>query len=202
MDQPNREAQVRYMKMLIQQEEIHWAYNISASISTWFILVGYLSFPGTFTSLEGKTTGHEVGKVIYDNVKNIPLLVIAAVLCAIGCAGCGWLWWRWNENFIWLGRHIFLYVISSTWEFISNNLRPVFTTSITGLASTLSAVYSSHHGQWSVTARFTAAATGSFAILTGGIFIYNDWRLTGLKNSAMAGSKSGMRKLLERWIPA
>lgn len=43
-----------------------------------------------------------------NTVQNISLLWLAVICCIVGVLGMVWLWWRWQENYIWLSSWIFL----------------------------------------------------------------------------------------------
>lgn len=129
-------------------------------------------FPSTFTSLnalgENSTiaSSHAATDILKE-VKDVPLLYIAAFCSGIGAAGMIWLWVQWRANFVWLLNRIFL---------------PGCLNSFAGLISTLTNVYSQHGGNWSVTAWATAAVTGGVMVITGGLFaLYNFWLLEAVK---------------------
>ena len=107
-------VQTRYMSMLLHLDEIPRLDTILAGLFTWVLLAGYVVFPGTFTSLRNSKTVKNAGsnsnaeKTVVNTVQNVPLLWLAAICCIIGALGMCWLWWRWQENFIWLINRIFL----------------------------------------------------------------------------------------------
>ena len=104
----------RYGSMLLELDRIPRLHNIYASLFTWLILAGYIVFPGTFTSLrksnaiKNGANRDQAEQVILDTVQNVPLLWLAAICCVIGASRISWLWWRWNENFVWLVNRVFL----------------------------------------------------------------------------------------------
>jgi hypothetical protein len=104
----------RYVRMLLQLDRIPGLHNVLASLFTWLLLAGYIVFPGTFTSLrrsnaiKNAANRDKTEQFILDTVQNVPLLWVAAICCVIGASGISWLWWRWNENFVWLVNRIFL----------------------------------------------------------------------------------------------
>jgi hypothetical protein len=104
----------RYMEMLLQLDEIPRLHNYLATVFTWLTLAGYIVFPDTFTSLEKSSAIKNAAnkksteRVILDTVQNVPLVWLAAICCVIVASGIAWLWWRRNENFVWLVNRIFL----------------------------------------------------------------------------------------------
>ncbi|KAG9242213.1 hypothetical protein BJ878DRAFT_426434, partial [Calycina marina] len=96
----------RYMKMLLQLDEIPWWHNILASLCTWLLLAGYVILPGAFTSIRNsqvlsKEAG-AAGKAVVKAAQIWPVLLVASICCAIGVSGMGWLWHRWRRNYVWL----------------------------------------------------------------------------------------------------
>ena len=104
----------RYVRMLLQLDQIPRLHNVLANSFTWLLLAGYIVFPVTFTSLKrsnaikNTANGDETEHNILDKVQNVPLLWVAAICCVIGASGISCLWWRWSENFVWLVNRIFL----------------------------------------------------------------------------------------------
>jgi hypothetical protein len=49
--------ETRYVRMIVESDEIPWKYNVLASAANWILLAGYLVVPGTFTSLQKSDTG-------------------------------------------------------------------------------------------------------------------------------------------------
>jgi hypothetical protein len=107
-------ALTRYMKMLLQLNEIPSLQNFLAGFFTWIVLAGYMVFPATFTSLRHSKTvkdaadNGKAGQHVVDAVQNVPLLWLAAICCISGTSGMCWLWWKWQENYVWLINRIFL----------------------------------------------------------------------------------------------
>ncbi|KAM3069105.1 hypothetical protein ACMFMG_010630 [Clarireedia jacksonii] len=141
-----------YINMYLQLDHIPRIYNLLAGSFTWLLLAGYLVLPATFTSLR---TSHSVaqeaskaGTLVLRAYQYLPLLWIAAVLCAIGGMGMSWLWWTWKLNYIWLINRIII---------------PGLMNSATGLATTIINIYTSKNGLWSVTAIVTTVVTGKNA---------------------------------------
>ncbi|KAF9235410.1 hypothetical protein BU15DRAFT_51405, partial [Melanogaster broomeanus] len=55
----------RYVKMLLQLEDISAHCDLFAAFSTWILLAGFVVLPGTFAAMEasgcdGKTAAHYV----------------------------------------------------------------------------------------------------------------------------------------------
>lgn len=100
----------RYVQMLLGQDDIPALHNILASFFVWLLLAGFLVFPGTFTSiqhsLEGKEDSHawtdQTTEKIFKSVKNIPLLVLAAIACGVSVVGMASLALRHLPNYVWL----------------------------------------------------------------------------------------------------
>jgi len=113
-EDPLPSVQTHYMKMLLRLDEIPRLHKMLAGLFTWVLLAGYIVFPGTFTSLRNSKTVKDAAntgtsaKMLVNTVQNVPLLWLAAICCIMGVFGMGWLWWRWQENYIWLSSRIFL----------------------------------------------------------------------------------------------
>ncbi|KAK1247023.1 hypothetical protein MKX08_000825 [Trichoderma sp. CBMAI-0020] len=142
----------RYVQMLLHQDEIPLVHNILAAAFVWLLLAGFLVFPGTFTSLQksveandSNTLGDQAAKLIVRSIKNIPLLVMAAIMCGISVSGMLYLAISHAKNYVWLVNKLF---------------KPGMTNSLAGLVSTLIGVYSQQHGTWSITAKITAMVEG------------------------------------------
>lgn len=141
----------RYMEMLLNLDTIPRLHNIYASLLSWCILAGFVVVPGTFTSIQELTddpavVANEAASTLLNSVKNVPLLVIAAVCCGIGVAGMMWLAWRWRQNYVWLLNRLFL---------------PGLMNGLAGLISTLVTVYTQQHGDWSVVSQFSESPSAS-----------------------------------------
>ncbi|UKZ92345.1 uncharacterized protein TrAFT101_007305 [Trichoderma asperellum] len=163
----------RYVQMLLHQDDIPLLHNILAAVLVWLLLAGFLVFPGTFTSLQesverkgddAHTLSDQAAKFIVKSIKNIPLLVIAAAMCAISSFGMLFLAFRHAKNYVWLVNKLFL---------------PGMTNSLAGLVSTLIGVYSQQHGTWSITAKITAMVEGASLCVCGSLFLL--YRLAFLK---------------------
>lgn len=155
----------RYVQMLLQQDDIPLLHKILASTFVWLLLAGYLVFPGTFTSLQksvekngddAHNLGDQAAKLFVNSVKNIPLLVIAAVICGVAAAGMLFLAVKHSRNYVWIVNKLFL---------------PGMTNSLAGLVSTLIGVYAQQHGTWSITARITAIVEGASLCICGSLFL-------------------------------
>lgn len=122
--------------------------------------------PSTFTSLsalgDDPTISTSQISTILKEVKNIPLLYLAAFCSGIGTMGMAWLWFKFRANYVWIINKIFL---------------PGCLHSLAGFISTFVNVYSGQHGNWSVTAWATAAATGGAMLITGTIFAVYNWSI-------------------------
>ncbi|KAL7784374.1 hypothetical protein V8C37DRAFT_357951 [Trichoderma ceciliae] len=155
----------RYVQMLLQQDDIPLLHTILASIFVWLLLAGFLVFPGTFTSLQHSvetkgdddhTFGDQAAKLLVRSIKNIPLLVIAAVMCGISATGMLILTIKHAKNYVWIVNKLFL---------------PGMTNSLAGLVSTLIGVYSQQQGTWSITAKITAIVEGASLCVCGSLFL-------------------------------
>jgi hypothetical protein len=88
------------MQMLLDLDYTPWHYNITSSTANWVLLPGYLSIPGTFTSLQKSDTldeslrTSETGQAIIATAQNPPLLAIACSFLVVGAACMTWLFWR------------------------------------------------------------------------------------------------------------
>ncbi|MCJ1384488.1 hypothetical protein MMC17_007605 [Xylographa soralifera] len=162
----------RYMEMLLDLDKIPRLHNIYASFFTWLLLAGYVVFPATFTTVNKsnkitQAAQTELERQILSEVRNAPLLYIAAVCCIVGSSGMIWLWWKWRSNYIWMINRIFL---------------PGLLNSLAGLISTLVNIYSAQNGDFSVTAKVTVIATGVCSAITALLFLlYNNWALSRVK---------------------
>ncbi|KAI0134074.1 hypothetical protein BJ170DRAFT_678989 [Xylariales sp. AK1849] len=168
----NTSFQTRYMEMLLSLDTIPRMHNIYASFFSWILLAGFVVFPGTFTSIEDLSTETDVQVVtaastVLNSVKNVPLLVIAAVCCGVGATGMGWLAIRWRRNYVWLLNRLFL---------------PGIMNGLAGLISALITVYTQQHGAWSVTAKVSAIVEGCCMGVSGALFVmYNQILLKRVK---------------------
>jgi len=157
------------MNMLLDLDAVPRMHNLASSLFTWILLAGFVVLPATFTSIEEvQEDGRSQIEVnVLRVVKNLPVLVVAGVLCAIGVLGMLGLWWRWRDNYVWLVNRIFM---------------PGTLNSLTGVVSTLVNVYGSQHGTFSVTARVTIGVTSVSCIICGLLtIIYSNVKLSRVK---------------------
>ena len=166
-------VQTRYMQMLLHIDEIPRLHNILAAFFTWILLAGFITFPGTFTSVQqaiDRKTNDRTSQVAYkvlNTVGNVGLLWVAGVCCVIGGGGMVWLWFRWRANYVFLINRIFL---------------PGVMNSLAGFLSTIVNVYTARQGDWSITAKVTGITTGACFGVTLFLFaFYNFWVLKKLK---------------------
>lgn len=128
--------------MLLSFDKIPRLHNVLSSFFVWILLVGFIVFPGTFTSLQklqDDATARQVeipGGI--KTVRGISLLTVATLCCAVGSLGTLWLSLRWKNNYVWLLNKLYM---------------PGALNALAGLISTLTIIYSQHGGIWSVTAR-------------------------------------------------
>ncbi|MCJ1431187.1 hypothetical protein MMC27_000538 [Xylographa pallens] len=176
----------RYMEMLLDLDKIPRLHNVCASFFTWLLLAGYVVFPATFTTVnkDNKITQAaqtELERQILTEVRNAPLLYIAAACCIVGSSGMIWLWFKWRSNYIWMINRIFL---------------PGLLNSVAGLISTLVNIYSAQNGDFSVTAKVTVIATGVCAAITALLFLlYNNWALSRVKERHQKEIDEEVRKV-------
>ncbi|CAE6453859.1 unnamed protein product [Rhizoctonia solani] len=166
-------ANTRYMNMLLELDAVPRFHNMLASFFTWILLAGFVIFPGTFTSIQqlelDDPSRSDAERWILGRVKNVPLLVIAGLCCAIGTLGMIWLWHRWHKNFIWLVNRIFL---------------PGTLHGLAGEISTLVNVFSQQGGRFSTTAIITAIVTGTCTAVCGVlVMFYSSWKLERVKRA-------------------
>jgi hypothetical protein len=103
-----------YTKMLKEEAQMDWRFNLCANAANWVLLAGYVIIPGTFTSLKRSNEVQDVlqkngaGRVVLKTIQNPPLLVIAFLFLITGGAMLGWLWIKFKNNYPWLINKIFL----------------------------------------------------------------------------------------------
>lgn len=107
-------VQTAYVEMLLELQDIHWAYNFLAGFAGWSLLAGFLVIPGTFTSLQ-KSGAVEKGlgqgkaeKVILDTIQNPPLVAMAWLFLGTGAGLMLFLFLKWRYNYIWLTNRLFM----------------------------------------------------------------------------------------------
>lgn len=154
----------RYVQMLLDVDAIPLLHSVLASFFVWLLLAGFLVFPGTFTtiqkSIESKHPeewGDQTTEKILKSVKNIPLLVIAAIACAVSLVGMAVLALRHLDNYVWM---------------LNKLIVPGVANCLAGLISTLVGVYSQQHGVWSVTAKVTAIVEGACLGIAAALFLF------------------------------
>ncbi|KAJ5927148.1 hypothetical protein N7516_008921 [Penicillium verrucosum] len=151
--------QTRYIRMVIDSDQLPWEYNILASLAHWMLLAGYLVIPGTFTSLQKSDAlkqgliKDKTGEAILNTIQNPPLLATASVFFLIGCAIMSWLYWRFQHNYIWL--------VNS----------PTLLNALAGLLTTIINIYTAKNGDWSIMALLTFIAS-SLSMASSVILIY------------------------------
>ncbi|KAF5125134.1 hypothetical protein E5D57_009820 [Metarhizium anisopliae] len=153
----------RYVRMLLGMDDIPFLHNALAAFFVWLLLAGFLFFPGTFTSIRksvennhSNSLENQAAGVIVKSVKNIPLLVIAAIACATSVGGMAFLASKHLGNYVWLQNRLVI---------------PGTANCFAGLVSTLVGVYSQQKGVWSPTAKITAIVEGSCLGVAMGLFV-------------------------------
>lgn len=99
----------QYDKMMLEVDQMPPGYYVVAGILSWLLLAGFLVSPSTYASLRDSDvldSTNTVGKSLMGSVRNVPLLYIASFICLFSTTGLGWLWWRWQHNYIWVTRYI------------------------------------------------------------------------------------------------
>ncbi|KAJ5642303.1 hypothetical protein N7490_006303 [Penicillium lividum] len=140
-----------YTKLLKEEAQMNWTYNLYASAANWALLAGYLVVPGTFTSLKDSDEvkkalqGNYAGRVVLSTIQNPPLLVIACLFLAAGAITLAWLFIRFKYSYPWLISRIFT---------------PAFMNAVTGLLTTTVNVVTSQSGEFSIMAIMTLLVTG------------------------------------------
>ncbi|GAO19767.1 uncharacterized protein UV8b_04827 [Ustilaginoidea virens] len=150
----------RYVQMLLDVDDIPLSHSLLASFFAWLLLAGFLVLPGTFITLQRSVEGRHPDPAadgILKGVANIPLLVTAAVACAVSFVGMGVLALRHRDNYVWL---------------LNKLVMPGVANCLAGLISTLVGVYSQQRGDWSVMAEVTAIVEGACLALAGGLFLF------------------------------
>ncbi|KAF3004649.1 hypothetical protein E8E15_000588 [Penicillium rubens] len=73
-------SETDYVRMLKEEAQMDFKYNITASAANWILLAGYLVIPGTFTSLQNSSQVESVletnsaGRAVLKTIQNPPLL--------------------------------------------------------------------------------------------------------------------------------
>ncbi|KAJ5640333.1 uncharacterized protein N7484_008195 [Penicillium longicatenatum] len=152
-----------YTKLLRQEAQMKWTYNIYASAANWALLAGYLVVPGTFTSLEDSDElkqslkGNYAGRMLLSTIQNPPLLVIACLFFAIGAITLAWLFISFRYSYPWLINRIFM---------------PALMNAVTGLLSTTVNVVTSQSGECSIMAIMTFLITGITFLISLALFVW------------------------------
>lgn len=115
-DQRENTFQTPYVRMLREEAQMDFKYNIIVSAANWILLAGYLVIPGTFTSLQksnlvGETLREKsAGRVVLRTIQNPPLLAIACLFVVIGSAALAWLlrFPKIRRNYTWLINKILM----------------------------------------------------------------------------------------------
>ena len=100
------------MGMLLHQSQVierrpYW--NILAAACNWILLAGFIVLPGTYTKLQkSDIIQSNLGNKISTSDAHTGLLVVAAILCAVGVLGIMGLWLKWRANYIWLVNKVLL----------------------------------------------------------------------------------------------
>lgn len=127
--------------------------------------------------------------MVLDHVKNVPLLVIAAVSCGIGVSGMIWLMIRWRQNYVWMLNRLLL---------------PGAMNGLAGLIGTLVTVYTQQNGNWSITAKVSAIVEGCSMVICAILFVvFNNLLLERVKRKhgrevAQAQTEEGFLEKAER----
>jgi len=100
-----------YNQMLLELDNIPLKWNALAYTATWALLAGYLVLPGTFTSLRSsqaiQNDTNKAGKIVLKTYQNLGVLWVAAIFCSYGLSTIGWLWWKWQGNYLFLSNRLF-----------------------------------------------------------------------------------------------
>ncbi|KAJ5752680.1 hypothetical protein N7520_009597 [Penicillium odoratum] len=148
-----------YAKMLREEEEMDFIFNVTVSAANWALLAGYLVVPGTFTSLQSSDQvehvlqANKAGRTVLHTIQNPPLLSISCCLLLGGLAAFAWLlhFAKLRSNYIWLINRLFT---------------PISLNAAAGLLTTIINVCASQRGDWSVMAIVTTVATGATLIIS------------------------------------
>lgn len=189
--------ETRYVRMIVEADEIPFQYNALASAAHWILLAGYLVMPGTFTSLQTSNAlkndlvQSEAGELVLNTIQNPPLLATACFFFVAGLAIMGWLCREFRGNYIWLVNRIFLY---DQVQLEENHLlifcRPTLLNALAGLLTTIVSLYTAHHGDWSIMALLTVIASGiSVASSLSLVIIYKFGKLEILKQEHIQATR-------------
>lgn len=195
-EQLRQPSQTQYVGMLLDLDTIPRMYNIFAALFAWLMLAGFVTLPGTFTSLGGSLgrqpgiADSDVAEAVLHSVGNVPLLVVGATCCGLGAAGLVWLSVKWRRNYVWLLNKLYL---------------PALLNALTGLISTLVGVYTAHDGEWSITAKTIAIIEGCCAgvslllfLLYNFVFLERVKKRHGKEMGTWNGSQRGHESIKDR----
>lgn len=105
-------ANTRYMQMLLDLDSVPKWHNIVVAIAAWTLLAGFVIFPGTFASIQSiddnSSDANSIEGWVLHHVRNLPLLVVAGVCCAVGALIMILFWIRWRRNYVWICNRIFM----------------------------------------------------------------------------------------------
>ncbi|KZT39864.1 hypothetical protein SISSUDRAFT_1060785 [Sistotremastrum suecicum HHB10207 ss-3] len=152
----------RYMQMLIAHDSVNRWNNFLAAFFTWLVLAGFILFPGTFTNIQelesvGNVQVQKASAALLNFVNRIPLLAVAGTCCAIGALGMLWLWYKFRANYVWLIDRLFVAGAVN---------------SFTGVISTLTNVFGSQNGNFSITARVTIIVTSVSCVICSLLWLF------------------------------
>ncbi|KAH0828661.1 hypothetical protein J3R83DRAFT_3023 [Lanmaoa asiatica] len=160
------QMETRYVNMLLALDDISLLFKVLASFFTWILLAGFLLFPGTFASWKTEPAGSPQSDIL-NVVNNVSLYVIAWICTGIGVCGMTWLWWRWQNNYIWVNNRIFI---------------PGCLNSLAGVVSTLSNIFGTQAGVFGKSETSTIIITGVLSLICGIlVLVYEFWLIRNLK---------------------
>ncbi|KAJ7217392.1 hypothetical protein B0H12DRAFT_1032126 [Mycena haematopus] len=140
-----------------------------AAFFTWTLLAGFVLLPNTFSSLQNKGERQSSQHAPAGDLRACPQIRYRVVCSGIGVLGMLWLWWQWNQNYVWLNNRIFL---------------PGALNSLAGIISTLANVYNAQHGEFVATSKITIIVTIVAAAICGGLtLLYSMVRLRKAKQA-------------------
>lgn len=189
----------RYIRMIIEADEISWQHNVFASAAHWTLLAGYLVIPGTFTSLQKSDAiqsgliENKAGELILSTIQNPPLLVIACVFFFAGLLSMGWLFYKNRTNYIWLISRIFMSVpLFNSRDICWFLTRPTLLNALAGLLTSIISLYTAHGGDWSIMALLTVIASSLSVVISSSLLIiYKFRKLQRLKLEHYQTARSG-----------
>jgi hypothetical protein len=112
MEEQSPPPPTSYTEMVLGMDNIPRLHNILAGCFSWLLLAGYIVLPGTFASIQNSRTlsdgAGKAGKLVVKAVQNAPLLYVAAFMCGISTGGMCWLWFKQQDNYLWLLNRLIL----------------------------------------------------------------------------------------------